>query len=102
MNTITAPLPSTPSAQRPWYREPYVWLVLGGPLAVIVASIFTIYLAVTRSDPVLDRSTPKSAVVVDEELLSKLSPEQRTQLQLSVMPAHQARNHAVTPTLPKD
>lgn len=99
MNTMTAPLPQV--TNRPWYREPYVWLVLGGPLAVIVASIFTIYLAVTRPDPVLDRQ-PKAAVVIDEDLLNKLSPEQRTQLELSVMPAHQARNHVVTPTLPKD
>ena len=101
MNIMTAPLSKPSQSSGPWYREPYVWLVLGGPLVVIVASIFTIYLAVTRADPVLDR-TPKAGIQVDEALLKQLSDEQRTQLQLSVMPAHQARNHAATPTLPKD
>jgi hypothetical protein len=103
MTTMTTPLNNPASARRgaPWYREPYVWLVLAGPLAVVVASMFTIYLAVTRADPVLDR-TPPPAVTLDAELLEKLSPEQRAALELSVTPAHKARNHVASPTVPKD
>lgn len=85
----------------PWYREPYVWLVLAGPLVVIAASMVTIYLAITRPDPVLDRSQPP-AVTLDADLLEKLTPEQRAALELSVTPAHKARNHVVSPEVPKD
>lgn len=101
MTTLFAS-PATPpngSAKR-WYQEPYVWLVLGGPLAVIAASAVTIYLAVTHADPVLDRSP--QAVRVAPAALDKLAPSERTSAELSVMPAGQARNHVVSPTLPKD
>ncbi|MDE2401870.1 MAG: hypothetical protein KGL90_09420 [Burkholderiales bacterium] len=33
-----------------------VWMVVGGPLAVVVASLFTAFLAVKNVDPVLDIS----------------------------------------------
>ncbi len=60
----------------PWWRYPMVWLVLGGPLAVVLASFVTLYLAITRPDPVLATSS---------------EPAQALQ------PAVQARNHAATP-----
>jgi hypothetical protein len=60
----------------PWWRHPMVWLVIGGPLAVVVASFATLYLAITRPDPVLPAAS---------------EPVQAQQ------PAEQARNHAATP-----
>lgn len=100
MSTLNPALVPAHREAQPWYREPYVWLVLGGPMAVIAACIVTVYIAVTHVDPVLDRSAapvrPAPAVV------EPLSPEARTAAALSVMPASQARNHAVTPILPKD
>lgn len=41
---------------RPWWRYPIVWMVVGGPLAVVVASLFTAGLAIKHVDPVLDTS----------------------------------------------
>lgn len=35
---------------RPWYREPWPWLLMAGPAAVIVASLATLVLAVQGSD----------------------------------------------------
>lgn len=62
----------------PWWKLPIVWLVIGGPAAVVVASLFTVGIAVKNVDPVLDTSKGqvKSAVEV---------------------PAVQARNHAASP-----
>jgi uncharacterized protein len=54
----------------PWYRHGMVWLVIGGPAAVVVAGIATLVIAIVHPDPVL--------------------PTIET-------PAVQARNHAVTP-----
>ena len=60
----------------PWWRIRMLWLVIGGPLAVVVASFATLGLALSHPDPVL---TPQAAA----------SP--------SELPAVQARNHAATP-----
>lgn len=35
---------------RPWYREPWPWIVIAGPAAVAVAGAVTIWLAVTGAD----------------------------------------------------
>ncbi len=62
-----------------WWRLPIVWMVIGGPLAVVVASFATLFLAVSHPDPVLP--TAASASKAD-------------------MPAVQGRNHAATPARP--
>lgn len=45
-----AGLPRADAAPRPWYREPWPWLLMAGPAAVVVAGAFTAWLAVTTSD----------------------------------------------------
>jgi hypothetical protein len=60
---------------RPWWRYPIVWMVIGGPAAVVVASIYTAGLAIKHVDPVLDTSVGQVS-----------SP--------SEAPAMKARNHA--------
>lgn len=37
-----------------WWKNAYVWMVLGGPLLVVVASVVTFFIAVRNPDPVLD------------------------------------------------
>lgn len=41
---------------RPWWRYPIVWMVIGGPAIVVVASFITMGLAIKHVDPVLDVS----------------------------------------------
>lgn len=60
----------------PWWRVPMVWLVVGGPLAVVVASFATLAIAISHPDPVL---APQAADRASE------------------LPAVQARNHAASP-----
>jgi hypothetical protein len=62
---------STPRSSA--WREPMVWLVVSGPLAVVLASIVTVTLAIRHPDPPLQRSAGADAV-----------------------PAVTARNHAAT------
>ena len=49
-------------AGRPWWREPMVWLVIGGPAVVVVAAIATAVIAVRNADPVLDTHGAKTAI----------------------------------------
>ena len=60
----------------PWWRHGMVWLVVGGPLTVVVAGVATLWIAVANPDPVLQVSAPAQA---------------------AQQPAVQARNHAATP-----
>lgn len=61
-----------------WWRLPIVWLVIGGPALVVVASFVTLALAIRHPDPVLN-----TAAAADGSR--------------SAQPAMQARNHAATP-----
>lgn len=92
--SVTSPLAQ---ARKAWYKEPYVWMIVGGPLAVVVASMFTVYLAVSHPDKVLER--PRSAV---EGGSGPVTAEERLAAERSALPATEARNHAASPTLPKD
>ncbi|MEN9891294.1 MAG: hypothetical protein RLY78_1589 [Pseudomonadota bacterium] len=75
-----APGPDHEEAGRPWWRYGIVWLVVGGPLAVVVAGLTTAVIAYRHADEVLvDRATVQSAV----------RPSGET-------PAMMARNHAAT------
>jgi len=60
--------------QPPWYRLPIVWLVIGGPAIVVVASLLTVGIAVKNVDPVIDVTKARS--------------------EPGLAPAVQARNHA--------
>jgi uncharacterized protein len=66
-------------AATPWWREPMMWLVVGGPATVVVAALITAAIAVHGAD-----------VVVVERPARAGTPEAHT-------PAVQARNHAATP-----
>lgn len=69
---------------QPWYRYPIVWMVIGGPLVVVVASLITAFIAIRGADPVLTRED-SAAAAVGRDGMDTLSP------------AIQARNHAATP-----
>lgn len=78
---MSAHAPTAPSAAQPtptvvWWRLPIVWLVIGGPALVVVASFITLGLAIKNPDPVLTTPTAKSK---------------------AEQPAVQGRNHAATP-----
>jgi hypothetical protein len=83
MNTTSkqrAPQPDKPVT--PWWRIGMVWLVLAGPLAVVVASLATAAIAVDGAEEVLTK--PVSAKTLSAGDASRL-------------PAMQGRNHAATP-----
>jgi uncharacterized protein len=61
----------------PWWRFPMVWMVIGGPALVVVASFATLFLAVRGGDtPVHDTAVVQANTMA---------------------PATQARNHSASP-----
>lgn len=71
----------------PWWKFGHVWLLVAGPLVVIVASFITIYLAVSRPDPVTDEEYSRKGAA-----MGKAASEDPN----SLAPAMKARNHAQT------
>lgn len=73
-------------APRPWWRYGYVWLVIAGPAAVIVAGLVTTWIAVKDPDPVVAHDYYKRGLEINKTLAAK-----------AMLPAVQGRNHAATP-----
>lgn len=74
------------------WREPMVWLVAGGPAAVVVASFFTLALAIRHPDPPLDLRVNARQAADDTE------PADLRAKEGDLVPALVARNHAATGT----
>ena len=47
----------------PWYRNPWVWLMISIPALTVVACMYTIYLALTNPDYLVTDAVPDQAVV---------------------------------------
>jgi uncharacterized protein len=52
----------------PWYREPWPWLLMSGPAIVVVAGIYTIYLAAYTHDGVVVDDYYKQGLAVNKDL----------------------------------
>jgi uncharacterized protein len=78
---------TTMTASAPWWRHGFVWLVIAGPLAVVVAGFVTLWLAIRIPDPV---------VAEDYYRRGNALPKQASAPR-GLAPALQGRNHAVTP-----
>jgi hypothetical protein len=74
-------LPAADEPSRPWWRYRMVWLVVGGPAIVVVASLVTAVVAYRGADEVLVETVSARDVPV--------RPDSHT-------PAEKARNHAAT------
>lgn len=69
---------------KPWWKYGFVWMVISGPLIVMVASFITLYFAIKTPDPVIEDYYVKGM-----EINKTLATEE-------LAPAMKARNHAAT------
>jgi hypothetical protein len=77
----------------PWWKFGHVWLVIAGPAIVVVASFITLYLAITRPDPVITEDYYLKGIEINKSLGASAQDA-------SMAPAIQARNHAQTGAVP--
>jgi uncharacterized protein len=85
MQTSDAPNPT------PWWKFGHVWLVIAGPAVVVVASCITLYLAISRPDPVVDADYYRKGIELNRD---------RGGTSASMAPAIAGRNHAATGVVP--
>ncbi|HEY0825094.1 MAG TPA: FixH family protein [Ramlibacter sp.] len=75
----------------PWWKHGHVWLLIAGPVAVILAGIATAVIAVQGSDPVVDSDYYRRGIEINKTLAARDKAH---------LPALQGRNHAATPVAP--
>jgi hypothetical protein len=56
------------TAANPWWKEPWPWILMAGPAIVVVASVVTIYLAVTTSDGLVVDDYYKRGLAINQVL----------------------------------
>lgn len=72
---------------RPWWKEPYVWMVIGGPLSAVVACAVTaVYILQGPDRIVSDERYPQAQAMRQE--IEQAGP--------ALQPAQRARNHSAT------
>ncbi len=76
---------TTPLVAQAWYRHPLVWMLIAGPLVVVLAAFYTAYLAMSAPDPVLAHDA------------YEYGQNRQETSDRSLLPAQKARNHAATP-----
>jgi len=54
------------TAAPPWYREPWPWFLMLGPLIVVIAGFFTAYLAVISNDGLVEDDYYKQGLGVNQ------------------------------------
>jgi hypothetical protein len=53
---------------RPWYREPWPWILMGLPLAAVLASIATAWIAIVNDDPLVVDNYYKEGLAINRTL----------------------------------
>lgn len=84
-----------------WWHHGYAWLAFGGPAAVVVASLITVYIAVSHRDPVIDEDYYQKGININKTMVDQSlnvnKPETLTTAEKNTLaPAMLARNHAAT------
>lgn len=52
------------NVSRPWYREPWPWILMAGPFVVVIAGAITAWLAADGRDPVVDENYYKNGLAL--------------------------------------
>lgn len=88
MNALASKTPDgTDNPAEPWWKFPYVWMVIAGPAIVVVAGFATLWLAIRTPDPVISADYYRQGIEINKTLADK-----------KLMPAQTGRNHAATPS----
>lgn len=57
------------TVQRPaWYREPWPWIAISGPVLAVLGCLVSVYLAVSRADPMVDEDYYQHGLKINDEL----------------------------------
>ena len=75
------------SLHRPWWREPYVWMVIAGPVSAVIACVVTAFYILQGPDAVVSEESYQEGVAIRAQVHAAKPPMQ---------PAQMGRNHSAT------
>lgn len=75
------------SQMRPWWKEPYVWMVIAGPLSAVFACMVTAFYILQGPDAVVSESSYPEGIEISKQVKVATPPMQ---------PAAIGRNHSAT------
>ena len=82
-NTPVSPL----SDVRPWWKEPYVWMVIAGPVSAVLACAVTAVYILQGPDAVVSENAYQEGLDMSRQVQTAKPPMQ---------PAQVGRNHSAT------
>ena len=85
INNLSSQRPT--GQDRPWWKEPYVWMVISGPLSAVIACGVTAVYILQGPDAVVSEEHYREGVVMSREVKTAMPPMQ---------PADMGRNHSAT------
>jgi len=97
--------PASAMQPRPWYREPWPWILIAGPAAVVVAGIVTIWIAFSGADGLVAEDYYKQGLAINR-VLEREAAAQRLGIVARIEPAagrlrvRLAATHATPSTRP--
>ena len=59
---------TNPMTAKPWYREPWPWLLMLGPFVVVIAGIYTAWLAISTADGLVTEDYYKQGLAVNQTI----------------------------------
>jgi hypothetical protein len=80
-------VPKPGLTDRPWWKEPYVWMVIAGPLSAVIACAITAVYILRGPDAVVSEDYYREGIALGQEVQKAQPPMQ---------PAQMGRNHSVT------
>lgn len=60
--------PLTPSSPRPWYREPWPWILISLPAAAVLAGLATVWIAARSADGLVVGDYYKAGLAINQTL----------------------------------
>jgi hypothetical protein len=60
--------PSTDHTAKPWFKEPWPWILMSGPAIVVVAGVITMWLAYVSTDGLVADDYYKRGLAINQEL----------------------------------
>ena len=82
-NSRTLPV----STVRPWWKEPYVWMVISGPVSAVLACAVTAVYILQGPDAVVSENAYQEGLDMSRQVQTAQPPMQ---------PAQTGRNHSAT------
>ena len=52
----------------PWYKEPWPWILMAGPVIVVFAGVWTAWLAISTSDGLVDDDYYKQGLAINQSI----------------------------------